>query len=52
MTLQPLFAMPLALLFLERQGITGQQLAGGLTIMAGAMWLILLHWEGRKSARG
>ena len=48
MTLQPLFAMPLALLFLEQQNITGQQLAGGLTIMAGALWLIRLHWEGRR----
>ena len=49
MTLQPLFAMPLALLFLEGQSVTGQQLAGGLIIMAGAMWLIRLHWEGSRS---
>ena len=50
MTLQPLFAMPLALLFLEQQSMTGQQLVGGLTIMTGAMWLIRLHWEGRRQA--
>lgn len=50
MTMQPLFALPLALLLLERQDMTGQQLAGGLTIMAGAMWLIWLHWAGRKKS--
>ncbi len=49
MTLQPLFAMPLVLLLLPEQNITGQQLAGGLTIMAGAMWLIRLHWQGRRN---
>ena len=49
MTLQPLFALPLALLLLPKQATTGQQqLAGGLAIMLGAMWLIRINWQGRK----
>ncbi|MCZ6678054.1 MAG: DMT family transporter [Candidatus Poribacteria bacterium] len=43
MTLQPLFATPLAFIFLADQQMTAQQLWGGLTIMLGAFALVWFH---------
>ena len=43
MTLQPLFVLPLGLIFLPEQGLSPQQLLGGILILAGALWLIAIH---------
>lgn len=43
MILQPLFVMPLGLLFFPEQQLTLLQLMGGLSILAGALWLLSTH---------
>ena len=50
MTLQPLFVLPLGLIFLPEQGLSLQQLMGGLLILAGALWLIAIHRSNRTPA--
>ncbi len=51
MTLQPLFVLPLGLIFLPEQGLSPQQLLGGLLILAGALWLIAIHRGHRNAGR-
>lgn len=49
LTIQPLLVLPLAYLFLRK--LPGQlELIGGLIIMAGALWLMLIHFKGSRKA--
>jgi len=41
-TMQPLFVVPLALLFFGKLPVA-QELAGGLVILLGALWLVWIH---------
>ena len=51
MTLQPIFVLPLGLIFLPEQGLSPRQLLGGLLILAGALWLIAIHRGHRTAGR-